>query len=130
MLINTLDLNKMIELQLGDRYEAFANNEVKEEANLVEQYAKESIYNIDEDTMDALPEATVKELLESDTDGLEKRGFTLPSKEEESKLNPQVEEDESYNENDESMELIDEENTYVDSRGRLHDKRTGKFIKM
>ena len=51
-------------------------------------------------------------------------------KEEFKNLNPQVEEEELFNKDDDSMEVIDESKYYIDSRGRVHDKSTGKFVKL
>ena len=81
------------------------------------------------DENDIVLENSKEELVESDDNGLEERGFVLPNKKEEEQLNPQSDEEESYDATDESMELVVEPETYVDSKGRLHDKSTGKYIK-
>jgi hypothetical protein len=44
-------------------------------------------------------------------------------------LNPQVEEEESYNEDDDSMEVLDDD-LYYDAKGRLRSKSTGKYVKV
>lgn len=129
-LINTIDLDRTIENQLGDKYERFVTDIEKEEKELETQYNNSKLYYIDEDEVEELQILDdKKELPESDDNGLEERGFTIPSKEEEQQLNPQVDEEEVYDATDISMEIVPEETTYVDSRGRVHDKATGKFIK-
>ena len=51
------------------------------------------------------------------------------SEEELAKLNPQVDEEEEFNAEDASMEVVDEEDIYKDANGRLRSKSTGKYVK-
>lgn len=126
-LINGIDLEASIEEQLGDRYKTLFDKFESEEKELDAQYSNDELY-YEDDTEVKLEEVKEEELPENDDNGLKERGFVKPNKKEESELNPQVEDEEQFNSNDESMELIDD-NTYVDSKGRLHDKSTGKYIK-
>ena len=105
--INNIDIFKSVEEQLGDRYQELYKTYVKEDSDLQKEYSNESIYYINDNNI-KLDSTGGITLLESDEDGLEKRGFTLPSKAEEAKLNKPIEEEESFNENDESMEIVEE----------------------
>ena len=105
--INNIDIFKSVEEQLGDRYQELYKTYVKEDSDLQKEYSNESIYYINDKNI-KLDSTNGITLLESDEDGLEKRGFTLPSKAEEAKLNKPIEEEESFNENDESMEIVEE----------------------
>ena len=129
-IIDKLNVNTKVEEQLGDRYEKMYSGFEEEEKQLEETYNNPELYN-EEDIVDLPHTNDNNELLDSDDNGLEERGFVLPSKKEEAELIPQSEEEEVYNPEDDSMELVKEEDdgTYYDSRGRLHDK-SGKFIKM
>lgn len=129
-IIKKIDIFKSVEEQLGDRYQELQETYVKEDKELSKEYSDESIYYINDKNI-VLDSTTNVELLESDEDGLEKRGFVLPSKAEEARLNKQVDEEELYNSEDDSMEIIgeDTESTYIDSMGINRDKATNKKIK-
>ena len=128
-IINNIDIFKSVEEQLGDRYQSLYDTYIKEEIALKKDYSNESIYYINDKNI-KLDSTSGVTLLESDEDGLEKRGFTLPSKAEEAKLNKPVDEEESFNSEDESMEIIgeDTESTYIDSLGQTRDRATNKLI--
>ena len=128
LIINKIDIVKSVDeitnIKLEERFKEFED----EDESLQKDYSDGSIYYIDEDEVVPLEIAKEQELKDSDDNGLAERGFVLPNKKELESLNPQTDSEESYDATDESMEII-ADNTYVDSRGRLHDKATGKFIK-
>ena len=86
-----------------------ANDEDKE---LEEKFSDEKEYN--EEEMETLPEAEEESIPEEELE----------------KLNPQTDEEEEFNEEDSSMEVIDNEDIYIDKSGRPRSKLTGKWVKM
>lgn len=114
-IVNSIDVLKNIEKQLGDKYEEFAKNTIVEEEKYTEEFKNNNYYESDEDVK---------------LEYTENRELTEEEKEEFKNLNPQIEEEESFNKDDDSMEVIDESKYYIDSRGRVHDKSTGKFVKL
>lgn len=88
-------------------------NEVieEEDKNLQEEFSNNEEYNADFDVKD-LPPAEQSEPTDEDLAG----------------LNPPSEEDPVYDDNDDSVEPIEDESYTIDSNGRKHDKNTGKFI--
>ena len=127
-IINKINIFERVDEILRGRTESFNEEIVKEEEKLDNEYKDDKLYYIKESDVELEQSTEEQPLVDSDENGLEWRGFTVPSKEEEAQLNPQIEEDEPYNEFDESMEVITDD-VYIDSKGRLHDKVTGKFVK-
>lgn len=126
-IINSIDITKTIDSMNTNKYTEMMEKFKQEDESLAKAYEDDTLYNKDDKNIQ-LEEAS-NELLDTDKDGLEKRGFVLPNKEEEENLNPQVEEEEIYNEEDSSMELIDEEKYFVDNNGRIREKSTGRYAK-
>lgn len=115
-IVENIDLLSNIENELGDKYNTLLGEIELEDKELNEEYSDTTKYNDQE--METLPEAKEVKYSEEDL----------------AKLNPQVDNEESYNPNDESMELISEEeketdDIYIDASGRVHSKSTGKFIR-
>lgn len=129
-IIKNIDIFKSVEEKLGDRYKELQDTFSKEDKELNKQYSDESIYYINDKNI-KLDSTTSVELVDSDENGLSLRGYKLPSKAEEALLNKPIDEEESYNADDESMEIIGEDtaSTYIDSLGRYRDKATNKIIK-
>ncbi len=128
-IINEVDIPATIDNINVEKYESAESKFAEEDKQLQEEYSNSKLYIEDEKELDNIKyNIDNQEILEEDKDGIEKRGFTLPSKEEESKLLPQSELEESYDSEDISMEVIPD-NVFVDSKGRLHDKVTGRYIK-
>ena len=115
IVVNSIDVSKNIEKQLGDKYEEFVKNTIAEEEKYTEEFKNNNYYESDEDVK---------------LEYTENRELTEEEKEEIKNLNPQTDEEESFNKDDDSMEVIDESKYYIDSRGRVHDKSTGKFVKL
>ena len=102
-------INTKIAEVVKDRY-AEAEEEDKE---LVNKFSDQDLYVEEELPVEELPPAEEVE---------------VPA-EELAKLNPQIDEEEEFNSEDESMEIVDDE-TYVDANGRLRSKSTGKYVKV
>lgn len=104
-----------ISAKIEERYnsytESLAESIEEEDKRLQEQFSDPSQYNQDT-SVDDLPKYQPEEI----------------SEEVLSSLIPQKEEEEEYVENDETMEILDDD-TYIDSNGRLRSKTTGKFVK-
>ena len=66
---------------------------------------------------------------ESFNDELEKAKEVVPTEEELAALNPPTEEEEVYSDEDESVELIEDDEYYYDANGRKRDKATGRYVK-
>ena len=71
------------------------------------------------------PDQYIEDSTTSDLPPVEK---TEPTAEELSKLNPPKDEEEEYDPEDESMEIVDDD-TYIDDKGRKRNKTTGRFVK-
>lgn len=127
-LIGDIDIMKSVDSICKDKFEELEAKFAEEDKELDKEYSN-NVYYINDENDIVLESSKEEELIESDDNGLEERGFVLPNKKEEEQLNPQSDEEESYDATDESMELVVEPETYVDSKGRLHDKSTGKYIK-
>ncbi len=128
-IINQIDIPATIDNINKDRYESAESTFAEEDKHLQEEYSNSNLYIDDDKELDNIDfNINDKGILEEDKDGIEKRGFTLPNKEEESQLLPQSESEESYDSEDISMEIIPD-NVFVDAKGRLHDKTTGRYIK-
>ena len=111
-LIKEFDINDKVNTKIGevvkDRY-AEAEEEDKE---LVNKFSDQSLYVEEELPIEDLPPAEKP----------------VVNPEVLANLNPQVDEEEEFNSEDESMEIVDEE-TYVDTNGRLRSKSTGQYVK-
>ena len=129
-IINEIDIPATIDNINAEKYESAESKFAEEDKQLQEEYSNSKLYIEDDKDVQDLTNYNIdnNDILEEDKDGIEKRGFTLPSKEEESKLLPQSESEESYDSEDISMEVIPD-NVFIDAKGRLHDKATGRYIK-
>ncbi len=128
-IINQIDIPATIDNINKDRYESAESAFAEEDKHLQEEYSNSDLYIDDDKELESIDcNINSQEILEEDKDGIEKRGFTLPNKEEESQLLPQSESEESYDSEDISMEIIPD-NVFIDAKGRLHDKTTGRYIK-
>lgn len=87
------------------------NIEIESEDKKLEEQFSSDDYN--EEEMEVLPEAVKEEVPE----------------EELKKLNPPSDEEEAYNANDSSMELVNED-IFYDKNGRARSKTTGKYVKL
>lgn len=116
-IIDTINLPETIELQLGDKFEKFNKEIVEEDKKLTEEYSDSKIYFKDEKDISEAKDLSIPNLEEliatNDVEIIQPR-----------------EDEEEFNSEDSSMEIIPDSTTYVDSRGRIHDKATGKFIKL
>ena len=128
-LIGNIDIMKSVDSICQDKYQELETKFAEEDKELDKEYSNNVYYiNDEKDIVLEASEGPIK-LVDSDDNGKQERGFVLPNKKEEEQLNPQVDEEESYDSTDESMELVVEPETYTDSKGRVHDKATGKYIK-
>ena len=117
-LINTIDIPATVEVQLGDKMERFNKEIVEEDKELEKEYSDSKIYFKEDNEIGELRNLSMDNIDELITTN---KVEIIPPKDEE----------EPFNEEDSSMEIVsDDSTTYVDSRGRVHDKATGKFIKL
>lgn len=101
--------------------------------DLIEQRAASKFKSVEE--IEAEDAEKVKEFSSDDYNeefdeikDLEPAEEPEPTEEELAQLNPQKDEEEEYNPNDESMEVIDDD-LYIDASGRLRSKKTNKWVK-
>lgn len=116
-IINKIDLPGTIELQLGDKFERF-NKEIEEEdKKLTDEYSDGKVYFKNEDEISEVEDLSIPNLEELITTN-------------DVEIIPHKDDEEAFNAEDSSMEIVPDSTTYVDSKGRVHDKTTGKFIKL
>ena len=117
--VNDFIDNLVVKYKINDKLEEAWNNNFKtksneavEEDKILQDKFKDSDQYIENSTTSDLPP-------------VEK---TEPTAEELSKLNPPKDEEEEYDPEDESMEIVDDD-TYIDDKGRKRNKTTGRFVK-
>ena len=111
-LIDDIGLSARLESMWIDKIELISNQEAESLDNeLQNEFANEELY-FEESFLEELPLAQEEEI----------------SPEELEKLNPQVDEEESFNPEDSSMEVVEEEDEfYYDDNGRKRNRATGRF---
>ena len=110
-LIAKYKINEVIEEAWNKNFKDKSDEAVEEDKALQDKFKDQSEYVENSSDKDLEPAKTI-----------------TPTEEELSKLNPPRDEEEEYNPDDESMELVDED-TYIDDKGRKRSKLTGRFAK-
>lgn len=100
-LINSFNIDGAIEVHTASLYQTNLNESEKEDEKLTEEYSDESKYYANEESDKSKLEKTNEEELEKEIEKEEE--------EHKAELNPVREEEEAYNPDDDSMEILDEE---------------------
>lgn len=108
-IIQEFDVLNFIEMQIGPEYQKMLENEIlPEEEALNKEYSNKELYYSDESDVKLSTFDDVKEELpESDDDWKTQRGFKKDSKKDIQNINPQTDEEEQFNDQDSSMEIIE-----------------------
>lgn len=115
--INELFTNKELHVKIeelwNNKFNLVSEEVIKEDDALIEEFSN--------------PEEYVEEFNEAE---LEEAKDIVPTEEEIAALNPQVEIDEvEYDpETDTSVEIIEEDDVYIDKKGRKRSKSTGRYV--
>lgn len=112
-IIAEFNVKSLIDNKIFEMASTRCNIIEKEDKELEEKFSDEELYNDSEIKDSELEEAEEVEVPEEELD----------------KLNPQVDDEEEFNSEDESMEIVDDD-IYYDAAGRARSKKTGKWIKV
>lgn len=115
-LINNKDVN-------GQLTNLWDSNKIKEQSSDIENEDKE----LTEEYSDQTKYADKIDDKENLQDSLPPAEEPVLTQEELNSINPQKDEEEEYNPNDISMEIV-EDDTYIDKRGRRRSKKTGRYV--
>lgn len=124
-IISSFNIEGTIEVHTNAIFQANLDESEKEDEKLQEEYSDETKYYAEEET-------NIESLEKVNEEELEKE-----EEEHKDELNPVRDEEESYNPEDISMEILDDDQTgdedndiYYDAKGRARSKKTGKYVKI
>jgi Asp-tRNA(Asn)/Glu-tRNA(Gln) amidotransferase C subunit len=111
-LASNKNISELIENSYSNIVKGRLDSMVEEDEKLQEEFSDQSKYVEDFDSVDLEP---AKEEDDNSDDG--------------EPINPPRDEEEPYNESDESMEIVDEDDDiYIDKGGRKRSRKTGKWV--